>query len=183
MISRFASGSIVSGVFCILATVGWALEGLASLWMYKNVSPPPHSLLYRLSCSSRRANFVSRKARDRVELTSRSRPRYIRYGLTLMENKVTRSLKRNQKSRCTGSSSTSLVGNQRTYRQTRQLRRTSIEALGGTRDYGGRRKEKIDAKRLGLLFFLSEEFDFSILCPSFCFSILLCLSVCEAFVS
>ena len=38
LISRFASGSIVAGVFCILATVGWALEGLASLWMYKNVS-------------------------------------------------------------------------------------------------------------------------------------------------
>lgn len=24
-------------MFCILATVGWAVEGLASLWMYKQV--------------------------------------------------------------------------------------------------------------------------------------------------
>lgn len=37
LISRFAGGHIVAGVFCILATVGWALEGLAFLWMYKNV--------------------------------------------------------------------------------------------------------------------------------------------------
>ncbi|KAK4332875.1 SCAMP family-domain containing protein [Rhodotorula toruloides] len=36
LISRFAGGHIVSGVFCVLATVGWALEGLAMLWMYKN---------------------------------------------------------------------------------------------------------------------------------------------------
>ncbi|GAA5830997.1 hypothetical protein JCM5353_005589 [Sporobolomyces roseus] len=42
LISRFASGSIVAGVFCILSTVGWALEGLASLWMYKNVWAHSH---------------------------------------------------------------------------------------------------------------------------------------------
>ncbi|GAA5978021.1 hypothetical protein JCM21900_005574 [Sporobolomyces salmonicolor] len=42
LISRFASGSIVAGVFCVLATVGWALEGLASLWMYKNVWAHSH---------------------------------------------------------------------------------------------------------------------------------------------
>ncbi|GAA5957581.1 hypothetical protein JCM3765_001444 [Sporobolomyces pararoseus] len=42
LISRFASGSIVSGVFCVLATVAWALEGLASLWMYKNVWAHSH---------------------------------------------------------------------------------------------------------------------------------------------
>ncbi|GAA5910888.1 secretory carrier-associated membrane protein [Sporobolomyces salmoneus] len=42
LITRFASGSIVTGVFCILATVGWALEGLASLWMYKNVWAHSH---------------------------------------------------------------------------------------------------------------------------------------------
>jgi hypothetical protein len=38
LISRFATGHIVAGIFCILSTVGWALEGLAMLWMYKNVS-------------------------------------------------------------------------------------------------------------------------------------------------
>jgi hypothetical protein len=38
-ISRWADGSIVAGVFCILATVGWGLQGLAFLWMYKQVRP------------------------------------------------------------------------------------------------------------------------------------------------
>ncbi|BGO89567.1 hypothetical protein NBRC10512v2_001523 [Rhodotorula toruloides] len=42
LISRFAGGHIVSGVFCVLATVGWALEGLAMLWMYKNVWAHSH---------------------------------------------------------------------------------------------------------------------------------------------
>ncbi|GAA6063289.1 hypothetical protein JCM10212_004671 [Sporobolomyces blumeae] len=42
LISRFATGSIVSGVFCVLATVAWALEGLASLWMFKNVWAHSH---------------------------------------------------------------------------------------------------------------------------------------------
>lgn len=37
LISRFTGGHIVAGVFCALATAGWALEGLAFLWMYKNV--------------------------------------------------------------------------------------------------------------------------------------------------
>lgn len=38
LISRFAGGHITAGVFCILSTVGWALEGLASLWEFKQVS-------------------------------------------------------------------------------------------------------------------------------------------------
>ena len=38
LISRFATGHILAGVFCVLSTVGWALQGLAVLWMYKNVS-------------------------------------------------------------------------------------------------------------------------------------------------
>ncbi|GAA5968155.1 hypothetical protein JCM11641_003751 [Rhodosporidiobolus odoratus] len=42
LISRFAGGHIVAGVFCILTTVGWALEGLAFLWMYKNVWAHSH---------------------------------------------------------------------------------------------------------------------------------------------
>ncbi|GJN88594.1 hypothetical protein Rhopal_001560-T1 [Rhodotorula paludigena] len=42
LISRFANGSIVAGVFCVLATVGWALEFLAFLWMYKNVWSHSH---------------------------------------------------------------------------------------------------------------------------------------------
>ncbi|KAL8278455.1 hypothetical protein RQP46_009145 [Phenoliferia psychrophenolica] len=42
LISRFATGHILSGVFCILSTVGWALEGLAILWMYKNVWAHSH---------------------------------------------------------------------------------------------------------------------------------------------
>ncbi|GAA6037097.1 hypothetical protein JCM8097_008730 [Rhodosporidiobolus ruineniae] len=42
LISRFAGGHIVAGVFCVLATVGWALEGLAFLWMYKNVWAHSH---------------------------------------------------------------------------------------------------------------------------------------------
>jgi hypothetical protein len=37
LISRFAGGHIVAGVFCTLATVGWVLQGLGSLWMYKQV--------------------------------------------------------------------------------------------------------------------------------------------------
>ncbi|KAM0754033.1 scamp-domain-containing protein [Meredithblackwellia eburnea MCA 4105] len=42
LISRFAGGHIVAGVFCILSTAGWALEGLAALWMYKNVWAHTH---------------------------------------------------------------------------------------------------------------------------------------------
>ncbi|GAA5885397.1 hypothetical protein JCM6882_009601 [Rhodosporidiobolus microsporus] len=42
LISRFANGAIVSGVFCVLSTVGWALEGLAFLWMFKNVWAHSH---------------------------------------------------------------------------------------------------------------------------------------------
>ncbi|GAA5830245.1 hypothetical protein JCM11251_001282 [Rhodosporidiobolus azoricus] len=42
LISRFANGHIVAGVFCVLATVGWAMEGLAFLWMYKNVWAHSH---------------------------------------------------------------------------------------------------------------------------------------------
>ncbi|GAA6009103.1 hypothetical protein JCM10207_004094 [Rhodosporidiobolus poonsookiae] len=42
LISRFGGGHIVAGVFCVLATVGWALEGLAFLWMFKNVWAHSH---------------------------------------------------------------------------------------------------------------------------------------------
>lgn len=38
LISSFGRGSIVAGVFCTIATAGWVLQGLASLWMYKQVS-------------------------------------------------------------------------------------------------------------------------------------------------
>lgn len=37
LISRFANGSILAGIFCILATIGWAMETLACVWMYKQV--------------------------------------------------------------------------------------------------------------------------------------------------
>lgn len=42
LISRFTGGHIVAGVFCALATAGWAMEGLAFLWMYKNVWAHSH---------------------------------------------------------------------------------------------------------------------------------------------
>jgi hypothetical protein len=105
LISRFASGSIVSGVFCILATVGWALEGLASLWMYKNVS------LLSLHQFLRSTDEVSFDA--------------LRFGLTLTGNKVIPSLKRNQRFKCTDSSSMFSVANQRICRQTRVRHRLS----------------------------------------------------------
>ncbi|GAA5848507.1 hypothetical protein JCM8547_004534 [Rhodosporidiobolus lusitaniae] len=41
-ITRFTGGHWVAAVFCTLATVGWALEGLAFLWMYKNVWAHSH---------------------------------------------------------------------------------------------------------------------------------------------
>lgn len=44
LISRFATGHITAGIFCILATVGWAMQGLASLWMYKMVWAHSHGL-------------------------------------------------------------------------------------------------------------------------------------------
>lgn len=47
LISRFATGHIVAGVFCILATIGWALQGLSSLWMYKQVWAHSHGKLSR----------------------------------------------------------------------------------------------------------------------------------------
>ncbi|GAA6051827.1 hypothetical protein JCM3770_005485, partial [Rhodotorula araucariae] len=37
LISRFAGGHIAAGVLCVIATVGWAVETLAFVWMYKNV--------------------------------------------------------------------------------------------------------------------------------------------------
>ncbi|GAA5914567.1 hypothetical protein JCM8208_001205 [Rhodotorula glutinis] len=37
LISSFAGGHIAAGVVCTVATVGWALETLAFLWMFKNV--------------------------------------------------------------------------------------------------------------------------------------------------
>lgn len=36
-IARWADGSIVTGVFCIIATVAWGVQGLAFLWMFKQV--------------------------------------------------------------------------------------------------------------------------------------------------
>lgn len=38
LISRFVTGHIVAGVFCVLATVGWGMQVVASIWMYKQVS-------------------------------------------------------------------------------------------------------------------------------------------------
>ncbi|KDE06972.1 hypothetical protein MVLG_02710 [Microbotryum lychnidis-dioicae p1A1 Lamole] len=37
LISRFATGHLVAGIFCALATACWVLQGLGSLWMYKQV--------------------------------------------------------------------------------------------------------------------------------------------------
>ncbi|KAI5474695.1 secretory carrier-associated membrane protein [Pseudohyphozyma bogoriensis] len=42
LISRFATGHILAGVFCALATAGWTMQGLGSLWMYKNVWAHAH---------------------------------------------------------------------------------------------------------------------------------------------
>lgn len=36
-ISRFADGSLVSAILCTIACVMWGLQGLGSLWMYKQV--------------------------------------------------------------------------------------------------------------------------------------------------
>ena len=37
LIASFGGGSILAGVFCAIATAGWVLQGMASLWMYKQV--------------------------------------------------------------------------------------------------------------------------------------------------
>ena len=37
LISSFAGGHIAAGVVCTVATVGWALETMAFVWMLKNV--------------------------------------------------------------------------------------------------------------------------------------------------
>ncbi|KAK4053030.1 hypothetical protein OIV83_001764 [Microbotryomycetes sp. JL201] len=36
-ISRFADGSLVSAILCTIACVMWGMQGIASLWMYKQV--------------------------------------------------------------------------------------------------------------------------------------------------
>lgn len=36
-ISRFADGSLVSAILCTIACVMWGVQGIASLWMYKQV--------------------------------------------------------------------------------------------------------------------------------------------------
>jgi len=36
-IHSFATGAIVAGVFCLLSTIGWALEGLVALYTYQSV--------------------------------------------------------------------------------------------------------------------------------------------------
>ncbi|SCV68979.1 BQ2448_1999 [Microbotryum intermedium] len=41
LISRFATGHLVAGIFCALATACWVLQGMGSLWMYKQVSSDP----------------------------------------------------------------------------------------------------------------------------------------------
>lgn len=41
-VSRFANGAIVAGVFCVIATVGWALHGMAMLVYYRNVWSHSH---------------------------------------------------------------------------------------------------------------------------------------------
>ena len=40
-IHAFATGSIVTGVFGIVASVGWGLELLGILWEYRSVRPCP----------------------------------------------------------------------------------------------------------------------------------------------
>ncbi|ORY72605.1 scamp family-domain-containing protein [Leucosporidium creatinivorum] len=42
LISSFGRGSILAGVFCTIATAGWVMQGLASLWMYKQVWAHSH---------------------------------------------------------------------------------------------------------------------------------------------
>lgn len=42
MISRWSAGAIASGVICTIATVGWILQLLASIWMYKQVWSHSH---------------------------------------------------------------------------------------------------------------------------------------------
>jgi hypothetical protein len=39
LIGCFATGSIVAGVFCALATAGWTMQMLGLLWEYRAVSP------------------------------------------------------------------------------------------------------------------------------------------------
>jgi hypothetical protein len=36
-IRSFTSGSIVTGVFCVIATVGWAVQTFVSVWLYRSV--------------------------------------------------------------------------------------------------------------------------------------------------
>lgn len=42
LIKEFISGHIVAGVFCVIATVGWAVQGLGSIWMYKQIWAHSH---------------------------------------------------------------------------------------------------------------------------------------------
>ncbi len=42
LIKEFISGHIVAAVFCVIATVGWAIQGLGSIWMYKQIWAHSH---------------------------------------------------------------------------------------------------------------------------------------------
>lgn len=62
-ISMFAQGHIVAGVFGIIATAGWTIQGLGNLWYYRQV---------RFLDFDRRRPQVSVIEQNRFRVSSRS---------------------------------------------------------------------------------------------------------------
>ena len=73
LISRFANGAILSGVFCILSTIGWAMQVLGNIWMYKQV---------RLQLSYRLCTSLTQCATLDLGSFARRKGAYVRRGET-----------------------------------------------------------------------------------------------------